>query len=165
MSFDQSRASDVDQLVGMLRNLTGRDATPEDMHAAWQARSDGVCASWLAFDEHDEDDRQEVRRAHDAFVEKRFDETVLAAVPAHDHELVLEYVRDRGSDTIGDTDDVIVVTDAEGDKAVIAEFTRWSSNHRSLVSDLLERFDVELPDGHDMSDQRILEAFGLDMVD
>lgn len=165
MSFDQNRASDVDQLIGMLRSLTGREATPEDMHAAWQARSDGVCASWLMFNEHDEDDRQEVRRAYDSYIESRFRETVLAAVPAHDHGLVVDFLRDRGSDTIGDTDDVIVVTDAEDDKAVVAEYVRWSSLHRSVVSDLIERFDVELPEGHDMSDERILEAFGLDMVD
>lgn len=165
MSFDQNRASDVDQLVDMLKTLTGREATPEDMHAAWQARSDASCASWLIFDQHDDDDRHEVRRAYDALLQERFRDQVRNAVPQHDHQIVVDFVRDRGSDQYDRTDDVIVVTDAEGDKAVIAEYVRWSNNHQKLVEDLLCRFDIEMPEGHDMSDEQILDAFGIEMVD
>jgi hypothetical protein len=165
MSFDQNRATDVDQLVGMLKSLTGRDATAQDMHDAWEARSEGVCATWLVFDENDDDDRQEVRRAYDALILDRFRTQVLAAVPEHDHGIVVDFVRDRGSDDHDETDEMVVVTDAQKEADVLARYVRWSGNHQKLVVDLLERFDVTLPDGHDLSDHEILDAFGLQLVD
>lgn len=165
MPFDQTRAADVETLVGMMKTLTGRDVDPQTMHDAWQARSDGVCASWLVFDENDEDDRQEVRRAFDSFIEQRFRETIAAVVPEHDHELVVDFVRTRGSDSFDETDDLVAVTDAEGGDAILAQYRRWSSLHVRLAVDLLEHFGIELPEGHDLDDAQVLAAFRLGIDD
>ena len=160
MPFDSSRSHDVDDLVGMLKSVTGHQAEPQDVHDAWQKHSDSVCAGWMSFDPVDDDDRHEIRRAYDSLMEERFEALVADKVPEHDHDLVLDYVRERGSDRYDDRDDLIEVIDVATDEK-LATYAAYSSLHQTLTTDLLMRFDVDMPEGSDIGVDQVLRAFGL----
>lgn len=157
---------DMDPMIAaMSRDL--REPTREEAIEAWQAASDRSCAGWLIFDPESEEDRDDAVRAYDSLVRERIETAFRKAIPPHERERLVDFVsqfakRDdqhAGSDAL----DVVLHDHAEP----LGRLLRWSSADLTLVSEIVDRFDVEVEERHlRLYDRSVaLDAIGIRVID